>query len=296
MKKSLKTILDYVRYACTQFALGKIYYGHGTDRAWDEACTLVFCALELPQDIDARVLNARLTLEERQKILDWIRRRVDERLPLSYLTQRAWFAGLEFFVDPRVLIPRSPMAELIQAQFEPWIVPEKVDRILDLCTGSGCIAIACAYAFPDAAVDAVDLSEGALEVAEINVKRHELEDQVHVIQSDLFSALKGQVYDIIISNPPYVGLEEWEALPQEYTHEPKLALVAQDDGLDLVLKILREAKDFLTPSGILIVEVGNTMELLQTRFPDVPFVWLDFTHGEDGVFLLTREQLKGYFS
>lgn len=289
----LTTILDYLRWAMSLFCEAKLHYGHGTDNAWDEAVALVLPVLHLPPDSDQRILGAHLTTIERQRVVQSVRRRIEERMPVPYLTHQAWFAGLEFFVDERVLVPRSPIAELIQNEFQPWIAADKVTRILDLCTGSGCIAVACAVAFPEAQVDATDISTDALEVAQANVRRHHVEDQVQVLASDLFAGLQGRKYDVIVSNPPYVGLDEWRSLPREYFHEPQAALVAQEDGLALVMKILREAQQHLTEQGILVVEVGNSADLLQQRLPQVPFVWLEFEAGEAEVFLLTAEQLRG---
>lgn len=293
--QELLTILDYARWAMSQFRAAKLHYGHGTDNAWDEAVALIMPALHLEPSSDPRILNARLTQSECQLLTHLIKRRVEEQVPTPYLTHTAWFAGEEYFVDERVLIPRSPMAELILQHFEPWVEPVQVHRILDICTGSGCIAIACALAFPDAQVDAVDISEPALEVAKINVQKHQVEERVHLLQSDLCAAVQGKQYDVIISNPPYVGLKEWQALPKEYEHEPKLALVAEDDGLALVFKILKQAASLLSPQGVLIVEVGNSADLLQEKLPRVPFMWLEFEQGEGEVFLLTAQQLQDFF-
>ena len=235
-----------------------------------------------------------LTLEERKAVFDLIERRINERVPAAYLTKESIFAGLPFYVDERVLIPRSPVAELIEQQFEPWIDEDNVTHILDLCTGSACIAIACAYAFPNAMVDAVDLSPEALEVAEINIEKHQLSDTVTTYYSDLFNKLPPMQYDIIISNPPYVCLNEWENLPPEFHAEPDMAFKGGVSGLDLVLRILIHAKNYLSDHGILIVEVGSSAETLQTLLIDVPFYWLNFERGGDGVFLLTADQVAHY--
>lgn len=288
----LKTICDFIRYATSAFNEAGIYYGHGTDNAWDEATALVLHTLHLPHDINPIVLHANLTKSECAKLFDLITQRVDQRVPVPYLTHEAWFAGLSFYVDERVLIPRSPIAELIGQRFEPWVSAGNVYDILDLCTGSGCIAIACAKAFPDASIDASDISSDALVVAKINVLRHGVEDQVHLFKSDLFDAQLSKKYDIIVSNPPYVSTEEFLTLPKEYHHEPKLGLTGGVEGLDVVLRILRDAHRYLNPQGILIIEVGNSETVLSKKFPNIPFTWLEFQHGGGGVFLLTAEQLK----
>jgi ribosomal protein L3 glutamine methyltransferase len=292
---TLTTLRDYVRWGASRFNEAKLCFGHGTANAIDEAAALVLHAVHQPHDLPAGYFNCVLSLEEREDVLNLLQRRIDERLPAAYLTGEAWFAGLAFKVDPRVLVPRSPIAELIEQRFSPWIgEPEAVEDILDLCTGSGCIAIACAYAFPDADVDAVDISADALDVAASNVERHEMEDQVSLYQGDLFAAVPEKRYDIIVSNPPYVNSEEWEGLPAEFHAEPKLGLEAADNGLAAVKQILREAGEFLKPEGILVVEVGSSAEALEEAYPEVPFCWLDFERGGDGVFLLTAEQLREY--
>jgi len=257
---------------------------------------LVLHSLHLPYDLPGGYFEARLTPAERESVLVLILRRIEERVPLAYLTHEAPFAGLSFYVDERVLVPRSPIAELIEQRFSPWLEAEAVIDVLDLCTGSGCIAIACAFAFPEARVDAVDISVEALEVASTNVRRHELEDRVALLESDIFSGLAGKRYDLIVSNPPYVNAEEWQSLPKEFHAEPRLGLESGKDGLDCVRRILAGAAEHLKPDGILVVEVGSAAEALVQSFPDVPFCWLEFEHGGDGVFLLTGEQVRRYLS
>lgn len=291
---SLTTIRDFIRWGASRFAEAKIGFGHGTATALDEAAALVLNTLHLPYNISEFYLQSTLTLEEKDAVFAVIERRINERKPAAYLTHEAVFAGLLFYVDERVLVPRSPMAELIEQRFAPWIEEDQVARILDLCTGSGCIAIACAYAFPEADVDAVDISPDALAVAAINVDKHQLNEEVMLYESDLFDALPDDLYDVIISNPPYVHHDEWQALPPEFHAEPKLGLVAENAGLAIVLRILAQAKDFLTPHGILIVEVGSSAETLQDKLPQVPFCWLEFDRGGDGVFLLAAEQVAEY--
>lgn len=291
---SLTTIRDFIRWGASRFVEAKIGFGHGTATALDEAAALVLHTLHLPYNLSEFYLQSALTPEERQAILAVFGRRINERKPAAYLTHEAVFANHSFYVDERVLVPRSPMAELIEQRFAPWIEEDQVARILDLCTGSGCIAIACAYAFPEADVDAVDISPDALAVAAINVEKHQLNDELMLYESDLFDALPDDLYDVIISNPPYVKAEEWQRLAPEFHAEPKLGLVADNAGLAIVLRILAQAKDFLTPHGILIVEVGSSAETLQDKLPHVPFYWLDFDRGGDGVFLLTAEQLTEY--
>lgn len=287
----LRTIRDFIRWAMSCFNAAGLYFGHGTETAWDEAVALVLQSLHLPHDVSPTVLDANLTNQERELLYQLVQRRTTQRIPLAYLTHEAIFAGLPFYVDERVLIPRSPIAELIENQFQPWVDPDNVQTILDLCTGSGCIAIACAKAFPDALVDASDISTDALAVAKINVLRHNAEDQVHLHQSNLFDALPKKKYDIIVTNPPYVDANDMATLPKEYQHEPKLALAAGPEGLDFALQILKKASDYLNPNGILIVEVGNSEDALAKLLPDVPFTWLEFQNGGGGVFLLTMNEL-----
>jgi len=291
---TLTTIRDYVRWSASQFAQAKISFGHGTTSALDEAVALVLHTVHQPYNLSETYFESVLTLSERQAVVDIVDRRINERLPAAYLTHEAIFAGLSFYVDERVLVPRSPIAELIAQRFSPWVDEDQVERVLDLCTGSACIAIACAYAFPEALVDAVDLSPDALNVAEINVDKHQLTDSVALYKSDLFKQLPEEQYDIIVSNPPYVSHGEWSALAPEFRAEPDMGFLGGESGLDLVLRILVDAGDYLSEQGILVVEVGSSAQTLQDAFPDVPFYWLDFERGGDGVFLLTADQVNQY--
>ncbi|WP_108651048.1 50S ribosomal protein L3 N(5)-glutamine methyltransferase [Dongshaea marina] len=290
----LHTVLDMLRWAVSRFNENEIFYGHGTDNAWDEAVQLILPALHLPLDIDPAIQNARLTHSERHHLAELIIRRVSENQPAPYLTNRAYFAGLEFYVDERVLIPRSPIGEMIENEFQPWL-KDSPRRIMDLCTGSACIAIACAVAFPEAEVDAIDISQDALDVAEINIHNYALEQQVIPLRSDLMRDLpEGDTYDLIVSNPPYVDAEDMNSLPKEFTHEPEMALAAGDDGLDLAKKILAEAPDRLNEEGILVLEVGNSQVHLEEQFPEVPFTWVEFERGGHGILVMTREELVQY--
>ncbi|PWI34334.1 50S ribosomal protein L3 N(5)-glutamine methyltransferase [Vibrio albus] len=286
----LRTLQDMVRWTVSRFNAAGLFYGHGTDNAWDEAIQLILPSLYLPIDVPPHVLNSRLIASERQRIAERVVKRINDRIPTAYLTNKAWFCGLEFYVDERVLVPRSPIGELIEAQFQPWLTQEP-QRIMDLCTGSGCIAIACAHAFPEAEVDAVDISEEALEVAEQNIQDHGMEQQVFPIRSNLFMDLPKDQYDLIVSNPPYVDEEDMGSLPDEFTHEPELGLAAGSDGLKLVRRILANAPDYLTDNGILICEVGNSMVHMMDQYPQIPFTWIEFENGGHGVFMLTKEQL-----
>jgi ribosomal protein L3 glutamine methyltransferase len=292
----LITIRDFIRYATSRFNAAKVHYGHGTDNGWDEAIALILPALSLPHSIHSTVLDARLVAKERAQLLELIECRITTRLPAPYLTQEAWFAHMPFYVDQRVLIPRSSIAELIENQFQPWIDVESIQHILDLCTGSACIAIACAKTFPHALVDASDLSRAALAVAEMNVSRHAVNHQVTLYEANLFAGLPQKKYDLIVSNPPYVSLKEMDTLPPEYLHEPREGLIAGKEGLDFAIPILQHASHHLQPHGILILEVGNSEQALINAFPQVPFTWLAFERSEGGVCLLTAAQLRTYQS
>lgn len=270
----------------------RVFCGHGTDNVWDEAAALTLHALGLPAAAGAALGRRPVGRAGQQRVREILTRRIAERIPGAYLTGVAWFAGVPLHVDARVLVPRSAIAELIERRFAPWIAARRVRRILDLGTGSGCIAIACARALPGARVDAVDISPAALDVAGINVRRYRLTRRVRLRKSDHFAALAGATYDIIVSNPPYVGSRELRALPPEYRHEPRVGLAAGNTGLDSVRIILRQARRHLRPGGLLIVEVGNTQAAVRRAFGRVPFVWLEFERGGGGVFLLTREQLQ----
>jgi ribosomal protein L3 glutamine methyltransferase len=291
---TLSTLRDYIRWAASCFSRNQICFGHGTATALDEAAALVLHTVYQPYNLAEAYLDTVLTHDERQAVIAIIDKRINDRIPAAYLTHEAIFAGLSFYVDDRVLVPRSPIAELIEQRFAPWVDEDQVENILDLCTGSACIAIACAYAFRNADVDAVDLSADALTVAEMNIEKHQLDDAVTLYQSDLFAALPANQYDIIVSNPPYVSREEWEQLPKEFHAEPALGFKGGESGLDLVIRILVDADNYLAEQGILVVEVGSSAEILQNLFPDVPFYWLDFERGGDGVFLLTAEQVALY--
>ena len=289
MSTTLRRLIDKAEQ---QFIRSDLYYGHGVDNALDEAAFLVLGALDIPFDVDPEQLNRGVSAAEQEHIRELIDIRINSRKPVAYLLNKTWFAGLPLYVDERVLIPRSPISELILEGFSPWIKATQVNRILDLGTGSGCIAIACAAAFPGAAIDATDISADALEVADINCKRHGLAARVNLIRSDLFSALGDRKYDIIVSNPPYVPAEEMSALPEEYRHEPSHALAAGADGLDVVDRILIEAHKHMTAHGILVVEAGNCRAVLETKYPRTSFIWPDLEHGGEGVFMLSGENLR----
>lgn len=291
VSEQLHTIGDYVRFGASQFNQAELYFGHGTINAWDEAITLIMHQLSLPSDMVDELMQCRLVTQEKQAILALFERRITEGLPAAYLTNQAMFCGLPFYVDERVLVPRSPIGELIGNKFE-GLVDSAPQQILDLCTGSGCIAIACAINFPEADVDAADLSVDALNVAQINIEGHGLVEQVIPIYSDVFSGVEGQSYDLIVTNPPYVDQEDVDALPQEFLHEPKMGLGSGFDGLDITRQILSEAAKHLNDNGVLICEVGNSQVHLTAAFPNVPFQWLTFERGGHGVFRITKAQLQ----
>jgi ribosomal protein L3 glutamine methyltransferase len=288
----LLTVRDHLRYAVSRFTAAGLFFGHGSDNAWDEAVYLTLHTLSLPLDRLEPFLDARLLPHEKEALLEIFRRRCEERLPAAYLTNEAWLGEHRFYVDDRVIVPRSFIAELLQEQLTPWVEdPWAIESALDLCTGSGCLAILTALAFPEAQVDAVDLSKDAISVAERNIADYHLTERVHPIQSDAFSQLKGKRYDLIISNPPYVDAESVAALPPEYLHEPEMALGSGEDGLDFTHIILREAKKHLTPNGLLVVEIGHNREVLEAAYPTLPFTWLDTTAGDEYVFLLNAADL-----
>lgn len=288
----LRTIRDFVRYASTQLSKSDISYGHGYDNPYDEAGFLVLRSLGIELEYEDKFLDAALTESERQFILNQISRRCDELVPTAYLTKEWWLTGHRFFVDDRVLIPRSFIAELIENDFQPWIQnPEEINSVLDMCTGSGCLAILAAECFPNAEVDAVDISEGALEVAEKNIADYGLEGIVNPIQSDLFTKLKDKKYDVIITNPPYVTKAAMRCLPGEYKHEPELALVAGEDGMDLIKTILEQAKSHLNEDGMMFVELGDGKEAFENRWPELNVVWLPTSGGDDQVFMIRKEDL-----
>jgi ribosomal protein L3 glutamine methyltransferase len=289
-----KTARALIQWGADCFDKAGLVYGHGTDNALDEAASLVLHTLEIGYDQPDAVLDRKVGETDYARVVRLLEQRVNTRKPAAYLVDEAWFAGMPFYVDERVLVPRSPIAELLAAQFIPWIDPYRVSRLLDMGTGSGCIAIACALAFPRAQVDAADVSGDALDVARINTARHDVHGRVNLIESDLFSALAGRTYDIIVSNPPYVPREEAAQLADEYQHEPASGLIAGEDGLDIVVRILKDAARYLASDGILVVEVGYTQAALQAQYPEVPFIWLDFENGGEGVCLLEAAQLAQY--
>lgn len=288
----LLTIKDYIRWGASRFAQAQLSFSHGMASAIDEAAYLVLHTLHMPVDTPSVYFDSRLTAEERQAVALMLQQRVETRKPAAYLTHEGWFCGLPFYVDERVLVPRSPLAEYIEKQFAPFIEADEVNNILDLCTGSGCIGIACAYAFPQAQVDLSDISADALAVAALNVQRHHVGAQVELIQSDLFAQLQGRHYDLIVSNPPYVDAHDMAALAKEFQYEPSLGLASGEDGLDHVRRILQAAAKHLTNQGILVVEVGNSQYALRQAYPDVDFHWLEFERGGEGVFLLSAAQVR----
>ncbi len=289
--KNLKTLGDFLRFAVSRAAEKTLFCGHGSTQIWDDLAVLILGLCNLPHDSPDWIWQTRLLDQEKQDLLEGISRRIEDRVPVAYIIHEAWFADLPFYVDERVLIPRSPFAELIQACFSPWVEAERVQKILELGTGSACMAIATAFSFPHAEIFASDISEAALEVAKINLKKHDLSDRIQLFKADLFAGLPKQTYDLIISNPPYVDLEDMQSLPAEYQHEPRLALESGVDGLDFVKRLLKEAPNYLNPNGVLIVEVGNSSGALVEAYPHLPFIWIELYKGGDGIFILKREDL-----
>jgi ribosomal protein L3 glutamine methyltransferase len=288
----LFTIRDWIRYAVSQFEASDVFYGHGTDNAYDEAVWLIMSGLHLPMDTLNNFLDARITTDERIKLASFIEQRITKHTPTAYLLKEAWLQGLKFYVDERVLIPRSFIAELLADDLSTWIeFPEMVESAADICTGSGCLGILLASVFPNAEIDVIDISQDAIDVANINIANYSLQEQVTAIKSDMFTGLKGKKYDLIISNPPYVDAPSMAALPQEYQNEPQLALGSGVAGLDHTHTILREAGNYLNDDGILIVEIGHNREALESAYPNIIFNWLDVSSGNEFVFLLTKSQL-----
>lgn len=287
----LQTVEQCLEWVHNAFQQADLYYGHGTDNAWDEAVALVLFVMQLSPDSDHAVLKNSVTDAQRQQILSLTQTRINKHIPLPYLTHQAWFMGLPFYVDERVLIPRSPFAEWIARECKPWVNPDNVHRVCEIGTGSGCIAIAIALTFPDATVDAVDIDKNTLAVAQKNVAAHHVQSRVNLIESDCFDALGNQHYDLIVSNPPYVGRDEMHTLPDEYRAEPRHALEAEENGLSIAITILKNAAKHLTEHGVLMLEVGNSDEALAARFPNVPFTWLEQTHGGHGLCVLHKNDL-----
>lgn len=294
MTAELATIIDFIRYGASRFSAAGLSFGHSYDNALDESTHLILQTLHLPHDLSPAYGQARLVAEEKAAVLDLIERRITERTPIAYLTGKAWFAGLEFISDKRALVPRSPIAEMIVGGFSPWLDDREIYRALDMCTGSGCIGIAMASHYPDWLVDLVDISDDALSLARENIGYQNVADRVRAIASDLFEAVREERYDLIVSNPPYVTEDEYAAMPAEYAHEPKLGLTAGNDGLDLALRIMREAPELLTDEGVLIVEVGESERALVELLPEVPFNWVEFAVGQMGVFVLDRSDLVAH--
>ncbi|MGS2724461.1 50S ribosomal protein L3 N(5)-glutamine methyltransferase [Porticoccus sp. GXU_MW_L64] len=288
--EQLHSVRDFIRWGASRFSEQALFFGHGTDNPWDEAVALVLHGLHLPNGSGAQVLDARLTSGEKQRVVALLERRINERIPAPYITGSAWFCGLEFMVDQRVLIPRSPIGELIEGQFSPWL-QSAPQRILDLCCGSGCIGIACAYAFEDAQVDISDISSDALELAQQNIHLHHMTGQVRALQSDLFQGLDNERYDLIVCNPPYVDATDFGTMPSEFHHEPSLALASGEDGLDFTRRLLAQAAEHLNNGGHLVLEVGNSWPALETAYPQLAFEWVEFERGGHGVCVLAREQL-----
>ena len=291
-ESQLHTFRDLLRFSVSRLNEAGLFFGHGSSNAYDEAAYLILHTLHLPPDQMETFLDARLTNMEISQVLGIVKRRALEKIPAAYLTQEAWLGDFSFYVDKRVLIPRSFIAELLREQLSPWVSdPSSVHSVLDLCTGSGCLAILLAHAFENATIDATDISDEALEVANKNVEDYDLNPRVHLLQSDLFGALEGRLYDLIISNPPYVNAESMASLPEEYRHEPRSALASGNDGLEATKEILKRAADYLTNEGMLIVEIGHNRAALEESFPQTPFTWLETSAGDGFVFMLTRDHL-----
>ncbi len=289
------TIAGWIDWTEQQFSDAELFYGHGTSDSVSETVYLLAYALKTDFDLSGFEGDTLLSDEQNQNIYSLLQLRIDKKIPAAYLVNEAWFCGLPFYVDEKVLVPRSPIAELIESEFQPWIKRSNIHSILEIGTGSGCIALSCAYYLQDVQVDAVDIDNHAIEIALKNREKLKLEERVNIIKSDVFAQLADKKYDIIVSNPPYVSAEEYNNLPDEYKHEPEIGLKSGDDGLDCVRIILNEAADHLDDDGVLIVEVGNSQTILEKTFPDVPFMWLDFEYGGSGVFLLDKNQLVNYF-
>lgn len=291
-RKNLGSLRDILAYGEKLFIESNLFFGHGTTNAWDDAVYLSLFALGLPHDSSVSLLDRIPSEEERSRIFSLFDKRLETKIPSAYITKTAWFFDLPFFVDERVIIPRSPIANLIHQSFEPWVT--NPNTILDLCAGSGCIGISCAYVFKSANVVLSDVSKGAIEVGEINIKNHDMAGRIKILESDLFENLTNSKFDLIVSNPPYVDKQDLLSMPPEYHYEPKISLMAGDDGLSFVLRILRDVRDFLTEKGVLIVEVGNSRSALESMFPSIPFFWFEFSEGDAGVFMLTRDDLDAY--
>lgn len=288
----LETVRDLLRFALSRFTEARLFFGHGSASAYDEAAYLILHTLHLPLDRLEPFLDARLTATEREQVLSVIQRRAVEKIPAAYITREAWLGDFDFYVDERVIVPRSFIAELLRERLSPWIEePDSIQSALDLCTGSGCLAILLAHAFENAQIDATDISRDALDVAAKNVDDYHLHDRISLIQSDLFSGLSGRRYDLIVSNPPYVSASSMENLPEEYRHEPHSAFAGGTDGLEAVRRIIAEAGGHLTDKGLLVVEIGHNRKVLEEAFPGVPFTWLETSAGDELVFLLERDQL-----
>ncbi len=290
--EGLDTIADFVRWGASRFNEAGLHYGHGTDNAIDESLLLVLHALHLEQPLPGEFYHSRITPSEKDDIERLFRRRIRERLPAAYIVGEAWFCGMKFKVNENVLVPRSPIAEMIENGFAPWVSSDGIGSVLDLCTGSGCIAISSAACLPGCDVVASDVSQDALSVARDNIDRYGLADRVTLVKSDVFDALGDRRFDVIVSNPPYVAKDEFRELPEEYGHEPGLGLVAGDDGLDIVRRIIAGARGHLNDNGLLVVEVGSAADALVSAFPDLPFAWPEFKRGGGGIFVLTADQLE----